>query len=87
MPRYLAIERAMCIRDFTPGSMPFTESVRVRLADAEQPMSVVNPQIRFVYEDYKSLPESMAKRYELLDGEILMLPAPTRARSPKTELF
>ena len=47
----------------------------MRLADAEQPMSVVNPQIRFVYEDFKPLPESMAKRYELLDGEILMLPA------------
>lgn len=40
-------------------------------------MSVVNPNIRFVYEDYKALPESMAKRYELLDGEILMVPAPT----------
>lgn len=40
-------------------------------------MSVVNPHIRFVYEDYKSLPESMAKRYELLNGEILMVPAPT----------
>jgi Uma2 family endonuclease len=40
-------------------------------------MSVVNPDIRFVYEDYKALPESMAKRYELLDGEILMVPAPT----------
>ena len=40
-------------------------------------MSVVNPHIRFVYEDYKALPESMAKRYELLDGEILMVPAPT----------
>jgi Uma2 family endonuclease len=40
-------------------------------------MSVVNPHIRFVYEDYKSLPESMTKRYELLDGEMLMVPAPT----------
>ena len=40
-------------------------------------MSVVNPHIRFVYEDYKALPESMVKRYELLDGEILMVPAPT----------
>lgn len=40
-------------------------------------MSVINPDIRFVYEDYKALPESMAKRYELLDGEILMVPAPT----------
>jgi Uma2 family endonuclease len=42
-------------------------------------MSVANPHIRFVYEDYKSLPESMAKRYELLDGELLMVPAPTTA--------
>lgn len=40
-------------------------------------MSVVNPNIRFSYEDYKSLPESMEKRYELLDGEIKMVPAPT----------
>lgn len=40
-------------------------------------MSVVNPHIRFVYEDYKALPESMARQYELLDGEILMVPAPT----------
>ncbi len=39
--------------------------------------AVVNPHIRFTYEDYKSLPESMSKRYELLDGEILMVPAPT----------
>ena len=38
---------------------------------------VVNPHIRFVYEDYKALPESMARQYELLDGEILMVPAPT----------
>ncbi len=40
-------------------------------------MSVVNPDIRFVYEDYKALPESMEKRYELLGGELLMVPAPT----------
>ncbi|MGH8569737.1 MAG: Uma2 family endonuclease [Gammaproteobacteria bacterium] len=40
-------------------------------------MSVVNPNIRFSYEDYKSLPESMEKRYELLDGDLLMVPAPT----------
>ncbi|MGH8581683.1 MAG: Uma2 family endonuclease [Gammaproteobacteria bacterium] len=40
-------------------------------------MSVVNPNIRFTYEDYKSLPESMEKRYELLDGDLLMVPAPT----------
>lgn len=40
-------------------------------------MSVVNPNIRFNYDDYKSLPESMDKRYELLDGDIKMVPAPT----------
>ncbi len=40
-------------------------------------MSVVNPHIRFTYEDYKSLPESMEKRYELLDGDLMMVPAPT----------
>lgn len=40
-------------------------------------MSVVNPHIRFTYEDYKSLPESMEKRYELLDGDLIMVPAPT----------
>lgn len=40
-------------------------------------MSVVNPHVRFTYDDYKSLPESMDKRYELLDGDIKMVPAPT----------
>ena len=40
-------------------------------------MNVVNPAIRFTYDDYQSLPESMEKRYELLDGEIKMVPAPT----------
>ena len=40
-------------------------------------MAAPNPQIRFRYEDYKSLPESMEKRYELLDGDLLMVPAPT----------
>lgn len=42
-------------------------------------MSVVNPNVRFTYEDYRSLPESMEKRYELLDGDLLMVPAPTTA--------
>ena len=40
-------------------------------------MNVVNPRVRFTYEDYKTLPESMDKRYELLDGDIIMVPAPT----------
>jgi Uma2 family endonuclease len=40
-------------------------------------MSVVNHNIRFTYEDYKSLPEDSGKRYELVDGDLLMVPAPT----------
>ncbi|MBI1742606.1 Uma2 family endonuclease [Candidatus Acetothermia bacterium] len=32
--------------------------------------------IPFTYEDYKSLPESETKRYELLGGELVMVPAP-----------
>jgi len=35
------------------------------------------PKIKFTYEDYKSLPPSETKRYELLDGELVMVPAPT----------
>lgn len=57
--------------------MSVAYTVRAHPTDAELLMSIINPHIRFVYEDYKSLPESMAKRYELLDGEILMVPAPT----------
>jgi Uma2 family endonuclease len=37
----------------------------------------IKPRIRFTYEDYKNLPESETKRYELLDGELVMVPAPT----------
>lgn len=37
---------------------------------------VVNPHIKFTYEDYKNIPESETKRYELLGGELLMAPAP-----------
>ena len=42
-------------------------------------MSVVAPKskIKFTYEDYKSLPVSENKQYELLDGNIIMVPAPT----------
>ena len=40
-------------------------------------MAISNPPIRFHYEDYKTLPESMSARYELLDGALLMVPAPT----------
>ena len=40
-------------------------------------MSVSRPRIPFTYEDYKSLPESMERRYELLAGDLFMVPAPT----------
>ncbi|HIC95945.1 TPA: Uma2 family endonuclease [Candidatus Bipolaricaulota bacterium] len=33
--------------------------------------------IKFTYEDYKSLPESETKRYELLGGELVMVPSPS----------
>lgn len=38
---------------------------------------MVNTKIKFTYEDYKSLPESETKRYELLEGELVMVPSPT----------
>ena len=33
--------------------------------------------IKFTYKDYKSLPESERERYELLEGELVMVPSPT----------
>jgi Uma2 family endonuclease len=36
-----------------------------------------NRRIKFRYEDYKSLPESETRRYELLDGELVMVPSPS----------
>jgi Uma2 family endonuclease len=33
-------------------------------------------QIKFTYEDYKSLPYSETERYELLGGELVMVPSP-----------
>ena len=33
--------------------------------------------VKFTYKDYKNLPESEAKRYELLGGDIVMVPSPT----------
>ena len=39
-------------------------------------MSATKSPIPFTYADYKSLPESL-NRYELLDGELIMVPAPT----------
>jgi Uma2 family endonuclease len=37
-------------------------------------MVIPNPAIKFTYEDYKHTPDD--KRYELLDGELIMAPAP-----------
>ena len=37
----------------------------------------VKPRVKFTYEDYKSLPESETKRYELLGGELVEVPSPT----------
>ncbi|MFQ6090929.1 MAG: Uma2 family endonuclease [Candidatus Bipolaricaulia bacterium] len=34
-------------------------------------------QIKFTYKDYKSLPESETKRFELWEGELVMVPSPT----------
>ncbi len=33
--------------------------------------------IKFTYKDYRNLPESETKRYELLGGELIMVPSPT----------
>lgn len=39
-------------------------------------MTVVRPDIKFTYADYRTLPET-GPRYQLVDGELLMSPAPT----------
>ena len=39
-------------------------------------MESVNTRIKFTYRDYKSLPESETKRYELIEGELIMVPSP-----------
>jgi Uma2 family endonuclease len=36
----------------------------------------LNTNIKFTYEDYKSLPESETRRYELIEGELIMVPSP-----------
>ncbi|MFQ6034174.1 MAG: Uma2 family endonuclease [Candidatus Bipolaricaulia bacterium] len=40
-------------------------------------MAEPKTEIKFTYEDYKSLPESETRRYELLGGELVMVPSPT----------
>ena len=39
-------------------------------------MTKLNTKIKFTYKDYKSLPESETKRYELIEGELIMVPSP-----------
>jgi Uma2 family endonuclease len=40
-------------------------------------MRTIRPRVPYTYQDYTSLPESVDRRYELLQGELFMLPAPT----------
>ncbi len=40
-------------------------------------VSMPKPRVKFTYEDYKSLPVFENKQYELLDGELIMVPAPS----------
>ena len=37
----------------------------------------MNPNVRFTYRDYINLEESEVKRYEVIDGELYMVPSPT----------
>ena len=37
-------------------------------------MATAQPVLKFTYEDYRTTPED--KRYELLDGDLLMTPTP-----------
>lgn len=40
-------------------------------------MSAQKPHLPYTYADYCTLPEDTARRYELLQGELIMVPAPT----------
>lgn len=37
---------------------------------------MINPRVKFTYRDYMSLPESDEKQYELIEGELYMVPGP-----------
>ncbi|MBI4334947.1 MAG: Uma2 family endonuclease [Chloroflexi bacterium] len=37
---------------------------------------MIRSDIKFTYEDYKNLPDSETKRYELLEGELVVVPSP-----------
>ena len=45
------------------------------MAEVEKMTKAVRPRIKFTYKDYKSLPESETKRYELLGGELTLVPS------------
>jgi Uma2 family endonuclease len=40
-------------------------------------MSATKPLLPYTYDDYCTLPEDMSRRYELLHGDLYMVPAPT----------
>ncbi len=40
-------------------------------------MTAARPRIPYTYDDYRTLPEDMSRRYELLHGDLYMVPAPT----------
>jgi Uma2 family endonuclease len=43
----------------------------------EVTMARPEAQIKFTYRDYRSLPESETKRFELWEGELVLVPSPT----------
>ncbi|MBI2802170.1 MAG: Uma2 family endonuclease [Gammaproteobacteria bacterium] len=40
-------------------------------------MTATKPRLPYTYDDYRTLPEDMSRRYELLHGDLYMVPAPT----------
>lgn len=40
-------------------------------------MTAAKPRLPYTYDDYRTLPEDMSRRYELLHGDLYMAPAPT----------
>ncbi len=40
-------------------------------------MTAAKSSIPYTYDDYRTLPEDMSRRYELLDGDLYRVPAPT----------
>jgi Uma2 family endonuclease len=68
--------RVLCALSRPQGG-GYTERIATRRGVAL--MSTPNPRVRFTYEDYQTLPESMIGHYELLDGDIVLVPSPTTA--------